>query len=119
MDEMIIKEIIKDRLVLLGLFLCSAAIMIFCVIGVYDAFWNVPAKRATIAELTDQRNTWQCRVNELERYIDEREEQYQVAMKFEDLFMLIANPNQVMKFEDLDQYIKNKKDFFETNLSKK
>jgi len=119
MDEIVIKEIIKTRLVLIGLFLCSAAIIIFCVIGVYDAFWNVPAKRATIAELTGERDLWQCQAKELERYIETREEQYQVAMKFENLFMLIADPNQVMKFEDLDQYIKNKKDFFETNLSEK
>jgi len=119
MDEIIIKEIIKTRLVWIGLFLCSAAIMIFCAIGVYDVFWNVPAKRAVIAELTEQCNTWQGRAKELEKYIEVREGQYRVATKFDELFILIADPNQVMDFEALDQYIKNKKDFFETNLSEK
>lgn len=119
MDKLIIKEIIKTRLVWLGLFLCSAAIMIFCVIGVYDAFWNVPGKRVEIAELTDQRDVWQARAKELDKYIETRESQYRVATKFDNLFMLVADPNQVMDFEALDEYVKSRKEFFKTHGSKK
>lgn len=112
MDELIIKEMIKKNIALIVMFLFSAAIMIFTVIGVYDAFWNVPAKCEKIAELTDERDLWQARAKELEKYVETREGQYRVATKFDNLFMLIAEPNQVMDFEALDGYIKSRKAFF-------
>lgn len=115
MDELIIREIIKTMLIWAVLFLCSAAIMIFFMIGVYDAFWNVPGKVARIAELTTQRDVWQARAKELDKYIAEQDKKYRVATKFDQLFMLVADPGQVMDFENLNEYIKNKKEFYKTN----
>ena len=69
-------------------------------------------KKAAIVVLTDQRDTWQCRAKELEEYIETRDDQYRVATKFDNLFMMIADPNQVMDMEGLEQYIKDRKDFY-------
>ena len=118
MDELIIKEIIKNRLIRIGLLLCLAAIAFFCVNGIY-AFWNVPGKRAEIAELTTQCDVWRDRAKELEKYIEVREDQYRVATKFDQLFMLVADPNQVMDMEGLEEYIETRKEFFKTHHGSK
>jgi len=112
MDKIIIKEYNKTILVWLGLILCLWAIIFFFLIGVYATFWSVPEKRAEIVVLTDQRDIWQCRAKELEEYIETRDGQYRVATKFDNLFMMIADPNQVMDMEGLEQYIKDRKDFY-------
>ena len=113
MHEMIIKEMKRRAAWFIALFLCSACLTVFFVIGVYDAFWNVPAKVVEIAELTDERDHWQARAKSLDKYIETREGQYRVACKFDNLFMMIADPDQVINFEALDGYIKSRKAFFE------
>jgi len=100
----------KDKLILCGLLLTS--IMVFFFIGVYDTFFNVPAKNAKIAGLTDQRDTWHARCKYLEKYIEDREGKYRVAVKFDHLFMLAADPNQVMDFEAIEELIKDRKDCY-------
>jgi len=120
MDEIIIREIVKRNIVIIVMFLFSAAIVIFTVTGVYDAFWNVPAKNTEIQRLTNLCNAKQDRIVELDKYIIDREKKYQVATKCGNLFMLIADPNQIMDFEDLEKQIQDKKDFFKPiNLKKK
>ena len=113
MDEIIIKEMVRTKAWLIALFLCSACLTIFFVNGVYSAFWNVPKKNVEIAELTDERDHWQARAKSLDKYIETREGQYRVACKFDNLFMMIADPDQVISFEALDGYIKTRKEFFE------
>ena len=120
MHEMIIKEMKRRAAWFIALFLCSACLTVFFVIGVYDAFWNVPAKVAEIAELTDERDHWQARAKELDKYIGiqnkniaTQEDKYRVACKLDHLFMMIADPDQVINFEALDGYIKTRKEFFE------
>ena len=113
MDEIIIKEMVRTKAWLIALFLCSACLTIFFVNGVYSAFWNVPKKNVEIAELTDERDHWQARAKSLDKYIETREGQYRVACKFDNLFMMIADPDQVINFEALDGYIKTRKEFFE------
>jgi len=112
MDKVILWEGAKRLAWIVGLGLISAAIMFFAVIGVYDAIWNVPAKVVEIAELTDSRDAWRARAKELDKYIETREGQYRVATKCDQLWMMVADPNQVMDFEGLEEYLKSKKAFF-------
>jgi len=79
-----------------------------------------PERNAEIAELTDARDHWQARAKELDKYIGiqnkniaTQEDKYRVACKFDHLFMMIADPDQVISFEALDGYIKTRKAFFE------
>jgi len=120
MDELIIKEMIRTKAWLIALCLCSACLIIFFVNGVYCAFWNVPTKNIEITELTNQLDVYQARVKELDKYVGiqnkniaTQEDKYRVACKFDHLFMLIADPDQVISFEALDGYIKSRKAFFE------
>ena len=72
-----------------------------------------PERNAEIAELQTQGDVWQARAKELDKYIETREGQYRVACKFDNLFMMIADPDQVINFEALDGYLKTRKEFFE------
>jgi len=72
-----------------------------------------PERNATISELQTQGDVWQARAKSLDKYIETREGQYRVACKFDNLFMMIADPDQVINFEALDGYIKTRKEFFE------
>jgi len=120
MDEIIIKEMIRTKAWLIALLLCSAVLTVFFVNGIYCAFWNVPLKNIEITELTNQLDVYKARVKELDKYVGiqnkniaTQEDKYRVACKFDHLFMLIADPDQVISFEALDGYIKSRKAFFE------
>jgi len=122
MDEMVIKEIIKTRLVWLGLFLCSAAIMIFCAIGVYDVFWNVPAKREKIAEITTERDAWRSRVKELDRYVTivtkekkAMEAKYRVAIRWSRFHEMMCDKDQEVRFDMLENYLKKEKGLYKSS----
>lgn len=115
MDELIIKEMLKRGAGVLILFLLSSLVAIFFVIGVYDGVWNVPAKRAEIVELTQKAESWENRAHELERYIADQDKKYRVAIKYYNLFMMAADPKMVMDFSQLEEYLKSKKEFFESN----
>ena len=119
MDEIIIKEMIKNKVKRIGLLLCSAAILIFCIIGISDECWVVPAKRAEIVKLTGQRDIWQARAKSLDKYIETREGQYRVAVKFDRLFFMAADPNRVMDFEAIEELIKDRKGFYVKNINDK
>ena len=73
----------------------------FFIYGVWAAVWSVPDKKAEIELLQIRVDSYQAAV-----------EKYQSAMKFENLFMLVANPNAVMDFEELEGYIQDRKDFY-------
>jgi len=120
MDEMIIREMKKRSMIWIGIIFCIFIIISFTGIGVYEAFWNVPAKNTEITELTNQLDVYKARVKELDKYVGiqnkniaTQEDKYRVACKFDHLFMLIADPDQVISFEALDGYIKSRKAFFE------
>lgn len=119
MDELIIKEMNKRAILWIIGIVCAFVVIFFTGIGVYEAFWNVPAKIVKIADLTDQRDTWRARAKELDQYIETREEQYRVAHKFDQLAMLVADPNVIMRFEKLEKYIKDRKEFFKPVKVKK
>lgn len=104
----IIEPTFSDKAIVAGLFLVSIIIMIFFIYGVFAVCWSVPEKRVEIKHLQNRVGVWQARSVELEKAVED----YQVAMKFENLFLLAADSNQVMDFEALDQYIKDRKDFY-------
>lgn len=112
MNKLIINKIIKDRICLIVLILISTVVVFFVWVGVRDMVWKMPAKNSEIQRLTDLCNAKQNRIRELDKYIIDREAKYRVATKFDNLFMLIADPNQIMDFEVLDGYIKSRKAFF-------
>jgi len=119
MDELIIKEIIWDRVkVIIGIGVFIICVF-FIVNGIFNTGWRIPELRVEIAELTDSRDTWQTRAKELDKYIETREGEYRVACKFDKLFMLVASPSQVLDFEALEEYIKSKKEFFKPVKMKK
>lgn len=83
------------------------------VTGVYQIGWGIPDRLKQIEELTLKANTWESRAKELDTYVIEQERKYKVATKFDNLFLLIADPDQVIDFEALDKYIKDRKAFYE------
>ena len=66
-----------------------------------------PERNAEIAELTDARDHWQARAKELEVAVSD----YQVALNFERLFLLVARPDSVALLGDLEKQLENKADF--------
>jgi len=108
------------KVIVLSMFFLSAMVIFFAIIVIYQVFLGIPARKAEIAELTSQVNVWQARAKELDgyiqlrdEYIQDQEDKFKVATKFENLFMCIADPKQIMAFEELEEYIANKKEFFE------
>ena len=86
------------KLVGLTLMLLSAAIMVFCVIGIFDCFWNVPAKKSTIYQLTQS--------NEL---LQAENEKLKTGMRFENLWLLTADQNDMMDFTMLEETLCEKR----------
>lgn len=95
------------RLFFFGACLISAVIMIFCTAGIYNTFWGVPAKVERIAILEKQVEIWRYRSAELERYV----ERQKVAIHFDQFFMMIADPDQIINMADLEGYIEEKREF--------
>lgn len=88
------------KLVGLALMILSALIMVFCIIGIYDCFWNVPAKNGQIFKLSQN--------NEL---LLAENQKLKMGMRFENLFTLFADPNQMIDFSELEKYICEKRGF--------
>ncbi len=99
----------SEKLILHGLLLMSVLIVMFSVFGIFQFFIGLPEKRAEIQYLQSRVDVLRSRIIEQ----DEAIEKYQTALKFENLFFLVADPGQVMEFEDLEGYLTNKKQFFE------
>ena len=72
------------------------------IIGITNMFSTIPNLNYKIEDLQIQNKNMQTKINE-----------YKVAMKFENLFMLGASPKNVMNFEALEKYIKERKEFYE------
>ena len=86
------------KLVGLALMALSAAIMIFCVIGIYDYFWNVPAKKSEIFRLSQN--------NEL---LQSENDKLKMGMRFENLWLLTADANDMMDFTALEDMLCEKR----------
>lgn len=95
------------RLIFFGGCLLSAVIMIFCIAGIYNTFWGVPAKVERIAELEKYVTVWRDRSTGLDKYI----ERQKVAMNFSNFFMMMADPDQIINMADLEGYIEEKRHF--------
>lgn len=93
------------KLVGLACMLISALIMVFCIIGIYDCFWNVPAKKAEIFSLTQQNELLQAAIIEKDKYIQHQK----TAFRFENLFMLAADENDKMDFTMLEDMLCEKR----------
>ena len=93
------------KLIGFALMLLSAAIMIFCVIGVYDSFWHVPTKNAAIHQLS--------RKNELlraeNRKIKAENHKLKMGMRFENLWLLTADEKDKMDFSMIEDMLSEKR----------
>lgn len=78
-----------------------AIILWFAVVGVYSLVWGSPNQKAEIYMLQTQVDNSQTAI-----------EKYQAALKFENLFFMVADGNAVMDFEKLEEYIQERKDFY-------
>jgi len=109
-----VEETFMDKVIVSGLFIGVALISIFFLYGMFAAFWSIPDKNAQIRHLQTKTDAYRAEADELKGEI----ERYQVAMKFENLFLLGASPNQIMDFERLEKYIKDKKTFYTGSFNK-
>jgi len=89
------------KLVGFALMLLSAAIMVFCVIGVYDSFWHVPAKNATIRQLSQKNELLQAENRKLK-----------MGMRFENLWLLTADENDKLDFSMLEKMLREKRGLY-------
>lgn len=86
------------KLVGLALMILSALIMVFCIIGIYDCFWNVPAKNGQIFQLSQS--------NEL---LSAENQKLKMGMRFENLWLLTADENDKMDFTMLEDMLCEKR----------
>jgi len=107
-------EYIKHRLILCGLFLGCIMFMFFFFVGIYDAFYNVPAKNTKIAELTDQCDTWQARAMELDRYIAKQEKKYKLATRWSNFFSMMCDTDQKVRMDVVEDYVVQKNGLYAT-----
>ena len=97
-----------DSLILIGVLVVSILIIVTCIYGLVAKTILMPKKKAEIQYLQSRVEVLQGRITEQDQAI----ENYQTALKFENLFFLVADPGQVMNFEDLEKYLCHKKEFF-------
>jgi len=103
--DLIRENTIGEKAVMAGLLLVGAAIAFFAFYGFYQMAWKVPER----VSIEGRAEAWEVRAMELEKVVTE----YQSALKFENLFLLIANPNAVMDFGELEKIIQDKREFYE------
>ena len=84
----------------LFVWLLIVAMGFLLVYSTFQGFYNIPAKNDRIAILQAKAD----RAMELEVAVAD----YQRAMKFEKLFLMVADANQIMDFAELEHYIENK-----------
>jgi len=75
------------------------------VLGIYDIVWSNPHKKAEIRSLQAKTQVWQDRAIQAEAKIED----YKVAMKFENLFLLSADANDMMDFSMLEDMLCEKR----------
>ena len=93
-----------EKAVVIGVFLAVAAVLFFAFVGVYQMAFGIP-ERASIEQRAE---VGQARAMELEKVV----EGYQSALKWENLFLIVADPNSVMDFTALEEYIQDRRDFY-------
>jgi len=87
------------KYVMLGI---AGIIILFSIIGIIATCSTIPNQNDKIIALKQQVKSLNAKIT-----------QYKIAMKFENLFMLGASPNDVMRFEGLEELIKEKKALYE------
>ena len=79
----------------------AGIIILFSIIGMIATCSTIPNQNDKIIALKQQVKSLDAKINE-----------YKVAMKFENLFMLGASPKNVMNFEALEAYLIERKNFY-------
>lgn len=105
----------KLKIALYFLLSVSMLIATFAVYGGYQLVVGVPEKQAAISELRGLlRNAVQENAVAVEknRKLTVKNNRLKVAMKFDNLFMAVADPNQIMDFETLETILTNRRDFY-------
>ncbi len=98
-------EDIKERAILFLLLLLSAVLTFFTVSGIYHTLFNIPRKNAEIKELLQQVEILKIHESQLQKKI----EQQRLAFRFENLFMLAADQNDLLDFSKLEEYLCEKR----------
>jgi hypothetical protein len=96
-----------DRAIVFGLMATSMFVAITFIYGLATFIWVMPEKRAEIRYLQARADTWHNRAIELEAAIED----YQRALNFEKLFLLVAKPDSITLLGDLEKQIENKAEF--------
>ena len=96
-----------DKAILYGIMAASVFIAITFIYGLATFLWVMPEKRAEIRYLQAKADTWQARAITAEAKIEE----YQTAMNFEKLFLLMCRPDTISLLGDLEKQIENKAEF--------
>lgn len=101
---MIHKNTYTDKLI--GLTLCgvSVLIVVLAAIGAYH-LCCVPGRSEKITVLEQQVDVWKHRSAELEKYIEKQ----RTAFRYENLFMLAADSNDLLDFSELEEYLCEKR----------
>jgi len=106
MSDLVIHENdLKEKMILFTLFLLSAMLMFFVVSGIYYSFFGVPRKNAEIKELSQRIKILKIHESQLQKKI----EQQRLAFRFENLFMLAADQNDLLDFSELEEYLCEKR----------
>ena len=98
-----------ENFVVLGLSLASILIMLFFLYGIFACFWQVPHLKAKIHTLETKVELMSGQID----YLNSEIEKYRVANNFNDLFVMLANPNQMIDMSDLNKWLRDKREFYE------
>ena len=82
--------------------------VLFCMpwfLGVYDEIWELPTKRSEIYNLSQRIEILQVALKEKDEYIEKQN----TAMRFENLFLLAADQNDLLDFSELEDYLCDKR----------
>ena len=97
----------KEKTIVSTCIIVFCLIMVFFAYGVWAAIFSVPTYKAQSKYYKNRAEVWHSRAVELEKAVED----YQAAMNYEKLFLLIAKPDSIMLLGDLEERIKNKAGF--------
>lgn len=100
-----IRPTTSDRVIVVICMITAWLIIIFCVYGVWALFWGVPNKKVEIKQLKIERHILQDQIVTAVAKV----EAYKTAMRFENLFLLTADHNNLMDFDVLEDYLCEKR----------
>jgi len=96
---------------IIGLFVICILFIATCIYGIVAKTILIPERNIEIKYLQSRVDVFKNRSIELEEAV----KNYKTALKFENLFFLVADPNAVMNFEHLETYLANHKSFYNVN----